>query len=292
MSPSPDETPIEDEILAELRDVFFVSTRPAAGAELRFLEGGEGVPLVLLHGRSHCASMWFPVLKALSRTHRVIAIDLPGFGASTAPDRRTPDGEQALRFFVEPIEALIGSVVEGATEVTLIGHSLGGLVALELALRGRLKVARLVLVDSMGLGPQMNAAARLFFNLGPERVARTAGRKFFGVIAATQPTPVGRRVAALEYELLTARGGRSRASAAFTRLAPLTGAVFNRRDRLFRLTVPTLIMWGENDSVFPPSVGRAAAKLMPKAEVEVFPLGHSPHLESYETFLPELRRFL
>ncbi|WP_257460784.1 alpha/beta fold hydrolase [Archangium lipolyticum] len=247
------------------------------GGTLRVLEGGEGPPVVLLHGRGNAASMWFPLLPELARKHRVLAVDLPGFGSSSVPQGPLRTDEDGLRYFVEPVEEVLSTLAPGP--MTLVGHSLGGLVSLELALRGRVPVERLVLVDAMGLGPEMGLDARLFFRVGPERVARVLGPKLFGRIAPLPDSPVNRRLMALAHELLTVPGGRPEATRAFNSLVPLTGDVFHRFARLGEVKQPTLLFWGEHDTVLPVSLAEAALKLMPGARLVRVPAGHSPHLE-------------
>src|SRR5262249_6474198 len=145
--------------------------RPA-GADA---SGGREV-VVLLHGRGHAGSMWFPCLPAIAARHPVLAFDLPGFGASGCRPAPGPGAgpRDGLAFFVEPVEAVLRACCDGAggARFALVGHSLGGLVALELALRGRVPVSRLALVDAMGLGPHVAFAARCFFRAHPERLAR------------------------------------------------------------------------------------------------------------------------
>ncbi|HEX5748753.1 MAG TPA: alpha/beta hydrolase [Archangium sp.] len=252
------------------------------GGGLRLLEGGAGRAVVLLHGRGNAASMWFPLLGELAREHRVLAVDLPGFGCSSVSQGPLETAEDGLRFFVEPVEEVLATLAPGP--MTLVGHSLGGLVALELALRGRVPVERLVLVDAMGLGPEMARDARLFFRVGPERMARVLGPRLFGRIAPLPDTPLNRRLAALGYELMTVPGGRPEATRAFNTLVPFTGGVFHRYERLGEVKQPTLLYWGEHDTVLPVSLAEAAAKVMPDARLVRVPAGHSPHLEQPADF--------
>ncbi len=270
--------PVEAELLGELGPRWESRMYPLqGGGTLRVLEGGEGPPVVLLHGRGNAASMWFPLLPELARKHRVLAVDLPGFGSSSVPQGPLRTDEDGLRYFVEPVEEVLSTLAPGP--MTLVGHSLGGLVSLELALRGRVPVERLVLVDAMGLGPEMGLDARLFFRVGPERVARVLGPKLFGRIAPLPDSPVNRRLMALAHELLTVPGGRPEATRAFNSLVPLTGDVFHRFARLGEVKQPTLLFWGEHDTVLPVSLAEAALKLMPGARLVRVPAGHSPHLE-------------
>jgi pimeloyl-ACP methyl ester carboxylesterase len=283
--------PVETEFLEQLAPA--VTSRvhwlPSGGA-LRVLAGGRGRTVVFLHGRGHAAPMWFAYLTAFAREYQVFALDLPGFGQSSAPELVPRTAEEGLRFFVEPVEELLSAL--GPEPMTLVGHSLGGLVSLELALRGRVPVEKLVLVDSMGLGPEMGRASRLFFHAGPERVARSFGPWAFGRITPMPDTPFGQRLGALEYELMAVPGGRPEATRAFNSMVPLMGPVFHRAERLSEVKAPTLILWGERDETVPVSLGEAGAKRMPDARLSRLPLGHSPHLDRPDLVFPPLKAFL
>jgi pimeloyl-ACP methyl ester carboxylesterase len=282
--------PVERELLGELGPGWAVRPCPVPGGALRLLEGGAGPPLVLLHGRGNAASTWFPLLAPLAREHRVLALDLPGFGCASATPGPVRTAEEGLRFFAEPVEAVLSTLAPGP--MTLVGHSLGGLVGLELALRGRVPVERLVLVDSMGLGPEMARDARLYFRLGPERVARVLGPKLFGRIAPLPDSPMNRRMAALDYELMTVPGGRPEATRAFNTLVPFLGGVFHRLERLGEVKPPTLLFWGERDQVLPVSLAEGARKVLPRSSLARVPAGHSPQLEQWERALSELKAWL
>ncbi|EAU62990.1 alpha/beta fold hydrolase, partial [Stigmatella aurantiaca] len=146
--------PIESHLLGQLAPM--VASRShwlPGGGSIRVLEGGSGPPVVLLHGRGHASPMWFSYLTVLARGRTVLAVDLPGFGLSSFPEMRLRGGEKGVRFFTEPVEELLQTLAPGP--MALVGHSLGGLVALELTLRGKVPVERLVLIDAMGLGPGM-----------------------------------------------------------------------------------------------------------------------------------------
>ncbi|SET26970.1 alpha/beta fold hydrolase [Stigmatella erecta] len=283
--------PIESHLLGQLAPV----VEPRAhwlpgGGSVRVLEGGSGPPVVLLHGRGHAASMWFSYLTVLARGRRVLAVDLPGFGLSSCPEQRLRTGEDGVRFFTEPVEELLQVLAPGP--VALVGHSLGGLVALELALRGKVPVERLVLIDAMGLGPAMTPQARLFFRAGPERLARTLGAPLFERLVPPPETPLGRRLGLLGHELLAVPEGRARATRAFNTLVPVVGGVFHRREQLASLRQPVLLVWGEREEMLPVSLAVEAAERFREARLLRVMAGHSPHLERPEVVLPALKAFL
>lgn len=281
--------PVETALLAELAPTFSARRVETPFGALRVLEGGAGPALVLLHGRGNAATTWFQMLPALARKHRVLAVDLPGFGQSEA--RRFAGGgfEEGVAFFTDAIEHWL--VAEGLASAAIAGHSLGGLVAVELARRGRVAPSRFVLIGSMGLGSAMTYATRAFFRLGPERLARRLGRAGFERLNAPPSTPAGERIGALGFELYAARGGRPEAAAAFDALCPLLGPVPHRGDSLARISAPTLILWGDHDEVFPSPIAIAAAAAMPDATLRIEPLGHSPHVEAPERALAIFEEF-
>lgn len=283
--------PLEAYILGQLAPLVQARTHwLKSGGALRVLEGGEGPPVVLLHGRGHAAAMWFSYLTVLARGRKVLAVDLPGFGLSSAPEGALRTGEDGVRFFTEPVEELLATLAPGP--VAVVGHSLGGLVALELALRRKVAVERLVLIDSMGLGPEMTPLARAFFRAGPERVAKTLGPQLFDRLLPPPETPLGRRLGALGYELLAVPGGRPQAAKAFNTLVPLVGGVFHRGEQLETVKQPVLLVWGEKEDTLPVSLAVEASKRLPEARLLRVVEGHSPHLERPEVVLPALKAFL
>jgi pimeloyl-ACP methyl ester carboxylesterase len=283
--------PFEAHLLEQLAPLVAPHTHwLPSGGTLRTLEGGEGRTVVLLHGRGHAAAMWFSYLTVLARGWKVLAVDLPGFGLSSAPEGRVRTAENGVRFFTEPVEELLLERKPGP--VVVVGHSLGGLVALELALRGRVEVARLVLLDAMGLGPEMTRLARLFFRAGPERMARRLGPDLFHRLLPPPETPLGQRLGMLGYELLAVPEGRPAATKAFNTLVPLMGEVFHRREQLASVKQPVLLVWGEREDTLPISLAEEAAKRLPAVRLLRVVAGHSPHLERPELVLPAIKAFL
>ncbi|MGW0732361.1 alpha/beta fold hydrolase [Streptomyces sp. NPDC002851] len=110
------------------------------------LEGGDGPPLVLLHGQGEFAAIWIEVVPELVRTHRVIVPDLPGHGASAVTEGRL-DTDTVLTW----LDELIDQTCEGKPPV-LVGHLLGGSIAARYAARHSGRLAHLILVDTLGLG--------------------------------------------------------------------------------------------------------------------------------------------
>jgi pimeloyl-ACP methyl ester carboxylesterase len=117
-----------------------------AGVSTAVLDGGDGPPLVLLHGGMQFAATWIRVIPALMATHRVIAPDLPGHGASEVPDGRL-DADRVLAWLDELIERSCPS------PPALVGHTLGGAISARYAIGHGERISLLVLVDALGLDP-------------------------------------------------------------------------------------------------------------------------------------------
>jgi pimeloyl-ACP methyl ester carboxylesterase len=304
MSPHPLTGPIETALLRDLAPTFATRFLPAGGTLCRILEGGSGPPLILVHGRGHAATIWAPWLLPLAERYRVFALELPGFGVTPAGQLRPGGPEEGLDYFVAPLAAALAALQLAASPSPaqptsgrlptpiVIGHSLGGFVALELALRRLIAPRALILIGAMGLGPHMTYGSRAYFMTPPERLARTLGPDLFERISPLPDHASGRRLAALEYELATVPRGRPIPTAAFNRLFPLLGPAFHRLPRLPEVDAPTLLLWGDHDAAFPAPTALVAASAFPRARAKLFPLGHSPHLEEPEQVLAEVEQFL
>ena len=282
--------PVEQTILEELRPTMKVADGVQQDAALRYLEGGEGRDLVLLHGRGHASTTWYPLLPALTSRFRVIAIDLPGFGHSGPAPFHSDEPEDALAYFVLPIERRLEAM--GILSPIIVGHSLGGLVSLELALRGRIRPSHLVLIGSMGLGPEMLPVARAFFQAGPERLTKRLGKLVNRLSRGPgRMSETVSRLNDLEVELYTLHGSRRHPAQAFKVLAPTVSPIFHRGERLSDVSPPSLLIWGDRDEVFPVEVATRAAERMSRSELLVLPAGHAPHWEQPELITEHIMAF-
>lgn len=280
--------PVEREILASIAPRIVPGRHIGAGITLRTLEGGPAVGsrseraapggrvVAFIHGRGHAASTWAPILARVAAHHRVVAIDLPGFGHSASPPWSGGDARAGLAFFAEPIGVALADL--GGDAPLVVGHSLGGAVALAATLAGKITPRGLVLIGSMGLSPRVRPAARLYYGTDPERVARVRKPLRRALDLALGRTPP--LAEALRRELLTVRGGRPDCAAAFRAMCPLLGDAFHfDRDELASITARTLLLWGDRDEAFPLEVATGAERLIPNAELRVVAAGHSPHVE-------------
>jgi len=269
--------PSERKILASLAPGISPRRHVGSGVTLRALEGGNGgngPTIVFLHGRGHAATSWAPILARLSLGHRVLAFDLPGFGHSASRPWEGGDGRDGLAFFADPI----GRALAELERPILVGHSLGGAVALAATLAGHVAPRALVLIGAMGLSPRVKPGARLYYATDPERVARL--RK---PLRSALDAALGRRSSdaeALRRELLTVRGGRPDAAAAFRAMCPIIGEPFHfEPEELAAITHPTMLLWGDRDEAFPLDVAIEAERVLPAGELRVMAAGHSPHVD-------------
>jgi pimeloyl-ACP methyl ester carboxylesterase len=265
------------------------------GLPIRYLSGGEGEPLVLLHGAGDNSLDWRWVLPALARTHRVYAPDLPG-----SDDSAKPAVDYSPAFF----ERVLGGFVDalGLGRAAYVGNSLGGLVALRLALSEPARVGGLVLVASAGLGreinpvfasvnvPALSEAAIPLWRTPVGAYQRAWGR---ATLLFAHPWEAPREWLAEQCRLARSPGYLEAHLAVLRALVSPAGQREVLLERLPHLEVPTLVMWGERDRVFPESQGRRAAARLRVGALETIPdSGHLPHVERPDAFVAALGRFL
>ena len=279
---------------------------PAEDFELKEIElhghrvayrcAGSGPAIVLVHGITSTSATWERVMPYLATRFTVIAPDLMGHGQSAKPR-----GDYSLGAYASGVRDLM--VTLGHETGTFVGHSLGGGVAMQLAYQFPERCERLVLVDSGGLGREVNLllrAATLPLSelvlplLASPRVldtGRSIGRLFarFGIRAGTDMEELARGHASLE---------DPEARAAFvntlrTIVDPL-GQRVNASDRLYLAeNIPFLLVWGERDSIIPVEHGLSAHALVPSSRLELFEeAGHFPHLDEPQRFLDVLLDFI
>jgi pimeloyl-ACP methyl ester carboxylesterase len=252
-------------------------------------EAGTGTPLVLLHGVGANRAVWRAVTPLLADGHRVLAPDLPGFGASSAVTAGF-DLQTAA-------EALAGPLAERAgAPFDLVGNSLGGAVALYLAVMHREWVRHLVLVAPAGFSPRpWPVAYAAGAVIGPGlRLRRALGVPIAGSATARRALLWG---AIADPERLGPDEARTmlRASQGSTRMGQALVAVLrgDLRGPLSRLAVPLGLLWGERDRVVPLATLDAIRALRPEAVVETIPgAAHVPQVERPAEFAAALTRVL
>jgi pimeloyl-ACP methyl ester carboxylesterase len=250
---------------------------------------GAGAPLVLLHGVGTSKTIWSRALPRLAERRRALAPDLPGFGAS-APAGHGFD----LARVADALADGLAPHVEAPFD--LVGNSLGGAVAVVLALHRPELVHRLVLVAPAGFAPYPAAVARAVGEIGARL---TAARRTLG-------PPIAGRVAARRVLLWGVVGDPARLSAgdARTMLRASRGAsciaeaiaavmVADLRPRLAELAMPWGLMWGDRDRVVRIATLSAIRAVAPQVPVETLRgAGHVPHFECPGDFAAALERLL
>jgi pyruvate dehydrogenase E2 component (dihydrolipoamide acetyltransferase) len=259
------------------------------GTEINALVAGASdapATLVFIHGLGGAQSTWASVLGNFAETSRVVALDLPGHGASSKP---SPD--EGGDYSVPALAAAVGEVIEklDLAPAVLVGHSLGGATALDLALSRPKLVRGLVLIDSAGLGAEVSGDLLDRIEAEP---SREEAQKLLDLFFADKRYVLDRGIDDM-YASRTAPGAdaavKAAANAAFSR----EGQSIRYDERLGELTQPILIVWGEQDAVLPAAHGVSAANAVPRAWFELLEgVGHVPQIEASEAFTDIVQRWL
>ena len=258
------------------------------------LDIGAGPVVVFLHGLSGCWQNWLQSIPPLAVDHRVIAIDLPGFGESPMPADPISVSNYA-RIVAELLDAL------GAEQATIVGNSMGGFIGCEMAIRFPARVQRLVLVAAAGLslrhmrherkrGLRARAQNLLFFGLG--RLARHTDlvvrsrrlRRGLLLLVAAHPDRLPGPLI-LEQAHGAGKPGFDDALDAMT--------AYPIRDRLGEIACPALIVWGAEDRLVPVRDAAEFEWLIPDARKVLYAdTGHMVMLERPERFNADVRNFM
>jgi pimeloyl-ACP methyl ester carboxylesterase len=273
-------------------------SRMVHGYKRAFIRAGEGPALLLLHGIGNNCQTWAGVIDRLAETHTVIAPDLLGHGRSDKPR-----GDYSIAAYANGMRDLL-SVLD-VEQATVVGHSLGGGIALQFAYQFPERCQRLALVGSGGLGPELSAGLRaatlpgaelvltaLAGISGPlrvglqvlERAGRTTGWRRVGDFAEAGDALLALRdVEARRAFLRTLRG-----------VVDARGQAVTALDRLYLAdSIPMLVVWGSRDPIVPALHAETVRSLVPSARVVVFDgAGHWPHLDEPDRFCDVLLDFI
>jgi len=262
-----------------------------AGARVNYVEMGTGSPLVFVHGLAGCWQNWLENIPHFARRHRVIAVDLPGFGGSELPlDDVTIPGYG--RF----VDAFLGAI--GVERAPLVGNSMGGFIAAEVAVSHPSRVEKLALVSAAGLvtvRPSELALAKRLAPLFHYGTARTIARREHWVrrrgLRRTFLYGVARHPDLLQPELcyeIASGGGKPGFLDAFKAILD-----YDFRDSLSDVSHPTLIVWGRDDRLVPVTGAHEYERLIPDSRKEIFEdTGHVPMIERPHRFNRLLEEFL
>ena len=251
------------------------------GRTLHAMDRGEGRPILFVHGWLGSGDAWSRQMAYFAASHRVVALDLTGFGDSDKPDVDAIEYDHALW------DADIAAVIEqlDLDDVVLVGHSSGASSVVSYAARHPERVSALVLIDSIPLAP-----SEISREQGSDFSAMVLGGYdgfVEGIAAAVLSEPQGEPFRAD----LVADARRTSAEIAvesyWNWLLP------DRRPLLDEIGVPTLVIHGSDDAIIPLPVGRALAQSLANAELHVIPRrGHAPHMTHPDLVNVLIRRFL
>lgn len=261
-----------------------------------YRKAGEGPPVVLIHGMINSSRHWRKVALALADRYTVIAPDLIGHGGSA-----TPRGDYSLGAHAASIRDLLTAI--GIEQATIVGHSLGGGVAMQFFYQFPQRTERMVLVSSGGLGKEVSLPLRgaampgsdLLLAIAVNR-AVVGGLDLTGRMLSASGRQLGTYLQAIARALrpLTRAGQRRAFRETLKAVIDVRGQKVSANDRLYLLQgVPTMIVWGDRDGTIPPEHGRRAHAAISGSRFEQIPgVAHFPNLEAPEMLADLLRDFL
>lgn len=261
-----------------------------AGRAVNVIDIGSGPPLLFVHGLSGSWTNWLENIPHFAQRHRVIAVDLPGFGHSEMPAERI-----SISGYGRCLDALCDEL--GIDAATVVGNSMGGFIAAELAISFPQRVERLVLVSAAGVSIEdlehrpLLALARIteagvVWAAGhAHRAARRPGLRRLTLVAVCRYPD--RIPAPLAAEMIRGSGKPGFIGA----LEALTS--YPIRHRLPEIACPTLVVWGTHDRLVPVRDAGEFERLIPNARKVIFAdTGHAPMLERPARFNRALEEFL
>jgi 4,5:9,10-diseco-3-hydroxy-5,9,17-trioxoandrosta-1(10),2-diene-4-oate hydrolase len=267
------------------------------GIRTRYWDEGDKAapPVVLVHGIGASVEAWTPTLPALVPDHRVVALDLVGYGYTDKP-RDAPYTFSYLADFVRQVMDRLE-----IPETVLMGHSLGGGVAVKLAEMAPSRIRRLVAVDAAGLGTEgLSVVYQLMVIPGVGRwLTRTEPswvRRFLEGLFH-DPEHVTDEMVELNVEMMSQPGARAAYLSTIRSIATVFGpredVVADIVDHLDAITAETLVIWGQQDEAIPLAHGETAVESIPDAELVVLEAcGHMPMVEQRGAFNEIVREFL
>jgi pimeloyl-ACP methyl ester carboxylesterase len=262
-----------------------VQTISVHGPDVHYDEAGAdtgGPVVVLIHGIASRAAQWHGVMADLGETCHVIAPDLLGHGESAKPR-----GDYSLGAHACGVRDVLAAL--GHDRVTLVGHSLGGGVAMQFAYQFPERVERLALVNSGGLGPEVSAWLRAASLPGSELVlpvitssyVRRAGGAIGRLLSRSRVSlPPGLAECMVSFASLADPATRSAFIHTARSVLDVFGQRVDARDRLYLAAdLPLLVVWGGRDTIIPLQHGTSLAAKVPTTKLAVFERsGHFPHL--------------
>ena len=266
------------------------------GHRRAFVKAGSGPALLLLHGLACDHSTWAPVIESLAKRYTVIAPDLLGHGRSAKPR-----ADYSVGGYANGMRDLL--TVLGIDKATVVGHSLGGGVAMQFAYQFPERTQRMILVSPGGLGPEVTPLIRAVSLPGFHQAMglltlpglRQSGRLGLDLLSKSG-IPHTRDLDEVSDIYENFKDPKFRAAIAHVVRAVVDwrGQIVTMADRAYLTeAMPMCIIWGDDDSVIPHSHSRRIAALAPQTRVEILPnAGHFPHKDHPERFVKIVNDFI
>ncbi len=253
---------------------YSISMVSIGDCSIRLMRGGSGAPMLFLHGGGGMG-IWLPCMARLAKKFDVITPEHPGFGESDTPEWLDTVGDLA-NFYLDFLDAL------DLRGVHLIGSSLGGWIAAELAVRNASRLASLTLIGAAGIHVKDVEQVDTFLTNEEQRIRDLFyDRDLAEAVIASSERPE------LEDTAL-----KNRTTAAKLSWQPRNHDPHLRK-WLHRIKVPTLLIWGADDRLFPREYAFAYQRLIPGSQAVILPeCGHLPHVEKGDAFASELEAFI
>jgi pimeloyl-ACP methyl ester carboxylesterase len=247
------------------------------GRNVLYYTAGQGEPLVVIHGGGGDARTWWHNIEELAERYTVYAPDLPGYGGS-----QPLDGEYYIPELTDFLDKFAKNL--GLEKFYIIGHSLGGGIALDYTLKFPQKIKKLVLVSSLCLGREIAFWVRLFTL--PALIRSLGAMLEFGfksIIWMVRYLNPAKYIMPLSPAIINVGGGITNFREQTLVLEP----------RLSEVKMPTLLVWGARDPIVPVMQAYRAAKVIPDCRVEVFKnRGHNVHRDELKKFSSLITSFL
>jgi pimeloyl-ACP methyl ester carboxylesterase len=244
------------------------------GCRIRIMRGGAGPPLLFLHG-ARGASAWLPFMQKLAQQFDLIVPEHPGFGGSDTPDWLDNVGDLAY-FYLDVIDQL------GLGRVNLVGTSLGGWIAAELAVRCCDRLRSLVLSAPAGIHVKGLPKGDTFIWSPAEMMRKLFHDQTLAEAALQKPLSEAEQFSEMKNRLIMAK---------LTWQPRLYNPHLHKW--LHRISVPTLILWGDDDQIIPSGYGPAFAELIPGSRLEIIAeCGHLPQIEQTDAFVEKISVFV
>jgi 2-hydroxymuconate-semialdehyde hydrolase/2-hydroxy-6-oxo-octa-2,4-dienoate hydrolase len=251
----------------------------ARGIETRYLEDGSGEPVLMLHGSGPGVSAlanWQRTIPTLAQRFRVLAPDIVGFGATERPE----DVIYSLRTWTDHVWAFLDAL--GIEKVAIVGNSLGGRIALQMATDRPDRISRMVLMGAPGVGMTLTDGLAALRAYEPSHDAmRNLLRNYFAV----DPAMITDELVAIRYADSIANGAYEAYRAMFFEPRHAGSQLGITEDEVRAITTPTLLVHGREDKVVPLQVSVTMLGLLPNADLHVFSAcGHWTQIERADEF--------